>query len=174
MQALHSSTQAIYLIQILLLAGLGIALGLVVGATLPFVAKSALANLVPDATEAAGLAQHLRPLVGLHAEDEVVADSQIEAFAAWRHLFEAMAEQHPVVLVFEDIHWAEPTLLDLLEYVLGFSSGAPILLLCLARPDLFDVRPSWAAPRPRATLVSLSPLTDNESEDLIGSLAPVE
>ena len=70
----------------------------------------------------------------------------------------------------DDIHWAEPALLDLLEYVLGFSSGAPILLLCLARPDLFDARPSWAAPRPRTTLVSLSPLSDDESEDLIEGL----
>ncbi len=70
----------------------------------------------------------------------------------------------------DDIHWGEPTLLDLLEYVLGFSSGAPILLLCLARPDLFDTRPSWAAPRPRTRLVSLSPLSENESEDLIDGL----
>ena len=70
----------------------------------------------------------------------------------------------------DDIHWAEPTLLDLLEYVLGFSSGVPILLLCLARPDLFDARPSWAAPRPRTTLVSLSSLSDDESEDLIDGL----
>ena len=67
---------------------------------------------------------------------------------AFRRLFETLAATRPLVVVVDDIHWADPTMLDLLEYVLGFSSRAPILLLCLARPDLFDVRPSWAAPRP--------------------------
>ena len=70
---------------------------------------------------------------------------------AFRRLFETLAASRPLVVAVDDIHWAEPTLLDLLEYVLGFSSGAPILLLCLARPDVFDARPSWAAPRPRTT-----------------------
>ena len=89
---------------------------------------------------------------------------------AFRRLFETLAVSRPLVVVVDDIHWAEPTLLDLLEYVLGFSSGAPILILCLARPDVFDARPSWAAPRPRTSLVSLSPLSDDESEDLIEGL----
>ena len=89
---------------------------------------------------------------------------------AFRRLFETLAVTRPLVVAVDDIHWAEPTLLDLLEYVLGFSGGAPILLLCLARPDLFDTRPSWAAPRPRTRLVSLSPLDDDESEHLIDGL----
>ena len=89
---------------------------------------------------------------------------------AFRRLFETLAVSRPLVVVVDDIHWAEPALLDLLEYVLGFSSGAPILLLCLARPDVFDARPSWAAPRRRTTLVSLAPLSDDESEDLIEGL----
>jgi len=70
----------------------------------------------------------------------------------------------------DDIHWAEPALLDLLEYMAGFSSDAAILLLCLARPDLFDLRPSWAAPRRGATLVSLDPLDADESASLVGGL----
>jgi predicted ATPase len=74
------------------------------------------------------------------------------------------------VLVVDDIHWAEPTLLDLLEYVASFASGAPIVLLCLARPDLFDTRASWAAPRPNATVVALEPLSDHETDGLIESL----
>src|SRR5215210_3306433 len=89
---------------------------------------------------------------------------------AFRRLFETLALSRPLVVVVDDIHWAEPALLDLLEYVLGFSIGAPILLLCLARPDLFDARPSWSAPRSRATLVSLSPLSTDESEDLVEGL----
>ena len=89
---------------------------------------------------------------------------------AFRRLFETLALSRPLVVVVDDIHWADSALLDLFEYVLGFSSGAPILLLCLARPDVFDTRPSWAAPRPHTTLVSLSPLDDDESEDLIEGL----
>jgi class 3 adenylate cyclase/tetratricopeptide (TPR) repeat protein len=89
---------------------------------------------------------------------------------AFRRLFEALAVSRPLVVVVDDIHWAEPTLLDLLEYALGFSSGAPILMLCLARPDVFDARPSWAAPRSRTSVVSLSPLSDDDSEDLIEAL----
>ena len=89
---------------------------------------------------------------------------------AFRRFFETLAETQPLVVAIDDIHWAEPTLLDLIEYVLGFSSGAPILLLCLARSDLFDTRPSWAAPRLRASLVPLSPLSQSESEALVAGL----
>ena len=89
---------------------------------------------------------------------------------AFRRLFEALAASRPLVVVVDDIHWADETLLDLLEYLVGFSSGAPILLLCLARPDVFDVRPSWGTPRTGTTLVSLSALSDDESEGLIDEL----
>ncbi len=95
---------------------------------------------------------------------------------AFRRLFEALAASRPLVVAVDDIHWAEPALLDLLEYVLGFSGGAPILLLCLARPDVFDVRPSWAAPRPNTSLLRLAPLSSAESGELVEALvadAPV-
>ena len=104
----------------------------------------------------------------LGANDE--PGSPEETAWAFRRLFEALAASRPLVVVVDDIHWADETLLDLLEYLVGFSSGAPILLLCLARPDVFDVRPSWGAPRTGTTLVSLSPLSDDESEGLIDGL----
>ena len=128
--------------------------------------EPALARLLTNVERGPIATQRIAGAIG--ARDE--AGSPEETAWAFRRLFETLAASRPLIIVVDDIHWAEPTLLDLLEYVLGFSSGAPILLLCLARPDLFDVRPSWAAPRPRATLVSLSPLTDNESEDLIDGL----
>ena len=96
--------------------------------------------------------------------------SREETAWAFRRLFEALAASRPLVVVVDDIHWADETLLDLLEYLVGFSSGAPILLLCLARPDVFDVRPSWGAPRTGTTLVSLLPLSDDESDGLIEGL----
>ena len=104
----------------------------------------------------------------LGANDE--PGSPEETAWAFRRLFEALAASRPLVVVVDDIHWADETLLDLLEYLVGFSSGAPILLLCLARPDVFDVRPSWGAPRTGTTLVSLSPLSDDESDGLIEGL----
>ena len=104
--------------------------------------------------------------VGAHEE----GGSPEETAWAFRSLFETLAANRPLVVVVDDIHWAEPALLDLLEYVVGFSSGAPILILCLARPDLFDVRASWSAPRQRATLVSLDPLGRAESDELIEGL----
>ena len=107
-------------------------------------------------------------LGAIGANDE--PGSPEETAWAFRRLFETLALSRPLVVVVDDIHWAEPALLDLLEYVLGFSSGAPILLLCLARPDLFDTRPSWAAPRPQTSLVSLAPLSADESNDLVEGL----
>jgi class 3 adenylate cyclase/tetratricopeptide (TPR) repeat protein len=92
---------------------------------------------------------------------------------AMRKLVEALAAPQPLVLVFEDIHWAEPTLLDLIEYFAGWIRDAPVLLLCLARPDLVDRRSTWLAPRPNARMLSLDPLTEEETELLLAALGRV-
>jgi class 3 adenylate cyclase/tetratricopeptide (TPR) repeat protein len=93
-----------------------------------------------------------------------------ETFWAVRKLFEALAREGPLVVVLDDVHWAEPTFLDLVEYLLAFA-GAPILLVCIARPELLDERPAWGAPRPGATSVPLEPLSATESETLATALA---
>ena len=90
---------------------------------------------------------------------------------AFRLLFETLAERRPLVVVVDDIHWADPALLDLIEYVAASSSGGRIFVLCTARPDLFDVRPTWAAPSPGATLVVLEPLGRGDSDELVDALA---
>jgi class 3 adenylate cyclase/tetratricopeptide (TPR) repeat protein len=90
---------------------------------------------------------------------------------AFRRLFEKLAAEHPLVVVVDDLHWADPALLDLVEYVAASASDAPILILCTARPDLFDVRPSWTAPRAGATLVVLEPLGPGDSDELVEALA---
>jgi class 3 adenylate cyclase/tetratricopeptide (TPR) repeat protein len=132
--------------------------------------REALANLVLDESEAGGLAQHLRPLVGLSVDYEVVSDSQAEAFAAWRHLFEAMAEQHPVLLVFEDIHWADDGLLDFIDHLADWSARLPILIVCTARPELLERRPGWGGGKLNATTLSLSPLSDEDTARLFAAL----
>jgi class 3 adenylate cyclase/tetratricopeptide (TPR) repeat protein len=90
---------------------------------------------------------------------------------AFRRLFETLAATQPLVLVVDDIHWADQALLDLIEYVAASSSDAPIFVLCTARPDLFETRPSWAAPRAGATLVVLEPLDHGDSNELVDALA---
>ena len=94
-----------------------------------------------------------------------------ETFWAFRRLFEALAREQPLIAVVDELQWAEPTLLDLLEYILTFAAVEPILLLCLTRPELFDDRPSWAAPRTAATVIALEPLGEAESATLVGTLA---
>jgi class 3 adenylate cyclase/tetratricopeptide (TPR) repeat protein len=93
-----------------------------------------------------------------------------EMFWAVRRLLEELAREEPIVVLIEDIHWAEPTLLDLLEYLAGWTHDAPVLLLCLARPDLLDARPTWLASQSATSLV-LDPLTEAESQALLDELA---
>ena len=82
----------------------------------------------------------------------------------------SVARRRPLVVVLEDIHWAEPTFLDLLEYLAGWTRDAPILLLCLARPELLDDRPGWLT-GPNVSGFVLGPLTDDESKQLLDELA---
>jgi tetratricopeptide (TPR) repeat protein len=89
---------------------------------------------------------------------------------AVRTLFESMAHTRPLVVVMDDLHWAEPTLLDLVEHVADWSRDAPILLLCVARQELLDVRPGWAGGKFNATSIHLEPLSEVDSAVLIGNL----
>ena len=88
---------------------------------------------------------------------------------AFRRLFETLAREQPLVLVFEDIHWAAPTLLDLIEYLQGWGRGR-VLVLCPARPELVEQRPTWVAPRPNADSVALQALSPSESNALLEGL----
>jgi class 3 adenylate cyclase len=90
-----------------------------------------------------------------------------ETYWAARRLLESLAAERPVVAVFDDIHWAEPTLLDLLEYVAGFSRNHSVFLLCMARPELREIRPEWDR---AGTVVTLPPLDHASSDDLIANL----
>jgi class 3 adenylate cyclase/tetratricopeptide (TPR) repeat protein len=89
---------------------------------------------------------------------------------AFRRLLEAVAQGGPVVVVLEDLHWAAAPLLDLVEYLLGWLD-APVFLVCVARPDLVDVRPAWLNPRLNADSLVLQPLVPEEAEALLDALA---
>jgi tetratricopeptide (TPR) repeat protein len=86
---------------------------------------------------------------------------------AMRTLLERAARERPLVAVVDDVHWAEATLLDLLEYLVAFSSGYPILLVCLARPELLESRPAWVAPQPNRSLLVLDALSDVAARQLV-------
>jgi class 3 adenylate cyclase/tetratricopeptide (TPR) repeat protein len=89
---------------------------------------------------------------------------------AFRKLLEAKAAQEPLLCIFDDIQWGEETFLELIEHVADLSRGAPILLLCMARPELLDRRPAWAGGKLNATTVSLEPLSEDETDELIAGL----
>jgi class 3 adenylate cyclase/tetratricopeptide (TPR) repeat protein len=92
-----------------------------------------------------------------------------ELFWAVRRLLEEAAREQPLVVMVEDIHWAAPTLLDLLEYLAGWTHDAPVLLLCLSRPDLLEERQGWLT-APNATGIVLAPLTDAEADVLLDEI----
>jgi class 3 adenylate cyclase/tetratricopeptide (TPR) repeat protein len=112
---------------------------------------------------------HLRPLVGQAADN--AAGSQEEAFAAWRRFFEALAERYPLVLVFEDIHWADDGLLDFIEHLADWVRDVPMLLLCTARLELLERRPAWGGGKLNAATVALAPLSNEETAALISALS---
>ena len=123
-----------------------------------------------DSGEAAWIEGHLRPLVGLEDDAQLRDDRQAEAFGAWRRFFEHLAERSPLVLVFEDLHWADDGLLDFIDYLAEWASDVRLLVVCVARPELLTRRPGWGGGKPNATTLSLSPLSREETARLIAAL----
>ena len=103
-------------------------------------------------------------------ESGAAQGSPDEAAWAFRRLFEILADDRPLVIAIDDVHWADPLVLDLIEYVATFSVGRSILLLCAARPDLYDVRPDWATVGESSVHVRLAPLTRSDTEILLDAL----
>ncbi len=130
----------------------------------------AVEGYVTDPAEARWVERHLRPLAGLEAEETWAGDRRDEAFAAWRRFFEALAEERPLVLVFEDLHWADGALLDFVDYLVERASGVPILALCTARPELLSRRPGWGGGKVNSSTILLSPLSEQETATLVHAL----
>ena len=134
--------------------------------------RAAVLALLGDEERAESIANDVHALV--RAGDADAGDSTDDASWAIRRLLEALARERPLVLLVDDIHWAEPSLLDLVEYVSSFSTGAPLLLLANARPDLLEEHPTWATPRENATVIVLQPLSEGESAELAAHLATTQ
>jgi class 3 adenylate cyclase len=129
-------------------------------------ARAKLRAVFGDEGDGDLLAARVGAAIGLSAE----AAPQEEIFWAIRRLLEHLARQRPLIVVVEDIHWAEPTLLDLLEYIVDWSRDAPFLLLCPARPELLDERTGWGGTRVNATTLLLESLPADASGRLIANL----
>ena len=114
-----------------------------------------------------------RPLRSLLGESEAPAQADEIAWG-FRKLLEQEAQEQPLVCVLDDLHWAEETLLDLVEHVADLSRDAPLLFLCIARPELLERRPSWGGGKWNATTVLLEPLDAAETDMLIAELGGVD
>jgi class 3 adenylate cyclase/tetratricopeptide (TPR) repeat protein len=123
-----------------------------------------LLHRVPDedARAVTRAAELLRPAGGPVAPDE--------AFWAVRRVLESLARRRPLVVVVDDLQWADPLFMDLLEHVADGASSVPLFLLVMARPEVLDNRPGWGSGRPNASSVLLDPLTDGDAASLLDQL----
>ena len=106
--------------------------------------------------------EHLRPLVGGEHRS-----GSGESAPAWRRYFEGLAEQRPLVIVFEDMHWADDGLLDFIDHLVDWATGVPILVLATARPELLDRRQAWGGGKLNVSTIALTPLSDEEAAQII-------
>jgi DNA-binding SARP family transcriptional activator len=130
----------------------------------------AVERIVDDAAEARRIASSLGALIGLGGGEAPAGDRRGETFAAWRRFVEALADEHLLVLVFEDLHWADDGLLDFVDELVDRVSGVPLLVVATARPELLARRPSWSGGKSNALTISLSPLSDDETARLVAAL----
>jgi predicted ATPase/class 3 adenylate cyclase len=121
-----------------------------------------LTSLLGDEDDAAPVVERVAQVTGLAP----VTDRPEEIFASVRRFLESLASKRPLLVVIDDIHWGEPTLLELLEHVVAGATRCPILLLCVGRPELLDKHPEWTA-LPRASVIHLEPLIDDDADRLM-------
>ena len=133
----------------------------------PASAAAKLDSVLPESEGRDWLKARLLPLLGI---DSGQSESREESFAAWQRFVESIASDGPAVAVIEDLHWADPPLLDFLSYFAEWAEGVPLLLLCTARPELYEKHGSWGAGTRNAHTINLSPLSEHETSELVHGL----
>jgi class 3 adenylate cyclase len=131
--------------------------------------RAAVEEFVTDPEERRWVEPRLAHLVGL---EERVATDPRDLYAAWRFFFERLAAKHLTVLLFEDLQWADSGLLDFIEYLLEWSRSSPLLVVTLARPELTEKRPGWAAGKRGVTGLYLEPLSPDAMDRLLEGMVP--
>lgn len=129
-------------------------------------ARARLEEAVAGMTDSGRIRARVAPLIGLEGE----SGERDEVFSAWQGFFDAIAAQRPLVLVFEDLHWAHQAMLAFVRHLAEWSTGVPIVVLCTARPELFEAHPHWGGGLPNATTVALRPLDESETTELVDAL----
>src|SRR6266576_360518 len=132
--------------------------------------RASVTEAIDDQQEAGWIERHLRPLVGLDVAIAEGSDRRTVAFAAWRRFLEGVAEANPIVLVFEDLHWADDGLLDFVDYLADWASGVALLIVGTARPELLSRRPGWGGGKRNASTVTVSALAPDETAALLAAL----
>jgi len=125
---------------------------------------------IDDPADAERIATSLQALIGLGGREVAGGAPRVETFMAWRHFLEALAEERPLVLVFEDLHWADEGLLDFVDELTDRVSGVELLVIATARLELLTRRPGWGGGKASALTISLLPLSDDETSRLVAAL----
>jgi len=133
----------------------------------PEAAAAKLEQVLPEVEERDWLRARLLPLLGI---DSGQSASREESFSAWRRFLESIASTGPAVIVVEDLHWADGAMLDFLSYLAEWAEGVPLLLLCTARPELFEAHSTWGAGTRNSHTINLSPLSESETSELVQGL----
>jgi len=133
----------------------------------PEAATEKLEAILPEGADRPWLRARLLPLFGIDSDE---AASHEEAFSAWRRFLEGIAEREPTVLVFEDIHWADEAMLAFLEHLAEWAQGVPLLVVCTARPELYERHETWGSATRKATTIGLSRLSDADTARLVSAL----
>ncbi len=130
--------------------------------------RAAVADLEPDEARCTWFERSLAALLGI--EGAVGSGDRQQAFGVWRAFLEAIAALGPLVVVFEDIHWADDALIEFIDDLVDHASGVPLLVLCTARPELLEAHPGWGGGKRNATMIALEPLSAAATERLLETL----
>jgi class 3 adenylate cyclase/tetratricopeptide (TPR) repeat protein len=130
--------------------------------------RTAVESLVDDEGDRDWFTTRLAPLTGAQTSEQAVRRE--ESFSAWQRFLEAIAEQRPMVLVIEDLHWADAALVEFLDHLVDWSSEVPLVLLIAARPELYERHPGWGGGKRNSVTIALAPLTNDETARLVASL----
>jgi class 3 adenylate cyclase/tetratricopeptide (TPR) repeat protein len=132
--------------------------------------RGALDTLPLDRAQVDWIRSRLAPLVGLTRGEAATADDQNELFTAWRRFFESLARDRPLVLLFEDLQWADDAMLEFIEHLAEWAGPVPLLIICAARPELLDRRAGWGGGKRNSMTIALAPLTREDTGTLLSTL----
>src|SRR6476619_3553937 len=133
-------------------------------------ALAKISALISDDEHADRIARQLAQILGL-AGGEAAPE---ETLWAIRRFLEGVARRQPVAFVIDDVQWAEPTMLDLIEYLADWVVDTPLLIACMARPELLEARPAWGGGKLNATSINLEPLSVSECGTLVANLLAID